>query len=138
MSFRVFKTTYRDRKGKTREASRWYVEFRDHLATVRRLPAFTSKAASEEMGRNLVKLVAFYRGSGGQPAPSLTTWLSTLPQQTREKLVSLALLDRERVAVSKALADHLEDFGKALQAKGCSPFHVEVVTGRARRVIDGC
>ncbi len=58
MSYRVFKTTYTDRKGKPREAAKWYVEFRDHLDTVSRLPAFASKAASEEMGRNLEKLVA--------------------------------------------------------------------------------
>ena len=44
---RVFKTTYRDRKGVTQESSKWYVEFRDHAETIRRLPAFTSKQASE-------------------------------------------------------------------------------------------
>ena len=31
---RVFKTTYKDRKGRTRQATTWYVEFRDHLDTV--------------------------------------------------------------------------------------------------------
>jgi hypothetical protein len=50
-SFRVFKTTYKDAKGRTKEAAKWYVEFRDQLETVRRLPAFTSKAASEELVR---------------------------------------------------------------------------------------
>jgi hypothetical protein len=33
---RVFKTTYKDRKGRTKEAARRYVEFRDQLDTVRR------------------------------------------------------------------------------------------------------
>ena len=68
MGFRVFKTTYKDRKGKTREAAKWYVEFRDHLDYVRRLPAFVSKAASEEMGRNLVRLVDYHKATGGQCA----------------------------------------------------------------------
>ncbi len=36
---RVFKATYRDRKGKVCESAKWYVEFRDHLERVRRLPA---------------------------------------------------------------------------------------------------
>ena len=44
---RVFKTTYKDRKGKTCEAAKWYVEFRDHLEHPRKIPAFVSKAASE-------------------------------------------------------------------------------------------
>ena len=32
----------------------------------------------------------------------------------------------------------MADFGQALTAKGGSSFHVEVVTGRARKIIDGC
>ena len=135
---RIFKTTYKDRKGRTREAADWYVEFRDHNATVRRLPAFTSKAASEEMGRNLVKLVEFHKGSGGQTDPALSRWLADLPERTRAKLVSIGLLSAERAAVSKPLADHVEDFGKALQAKGNSPEHVKLVTARVRRIVEGC
>jgi hypothetical protein len=56
---RVFKSTYKDRKNRTRETGSWYVEFRDHLETVRRLPAFSSKPATEKLGRNLDKLVAY-------------------------------------------------------------------------------
>jgi integrase len=136
--FRLFKTTYKDRNGKTRTASKWYVEFRDQLDTVRRLPAFTSKAASEEFGRNVVKLVAYHKGSGGQVDPSLTRWLAGLAQRTRDKLVAIGLLDPERVAVSKSLVDHLADWTEALKAKACSRRHVELIVSRTRRVIDGC
>ena len=65
-------------------------------------------------------------------------WLSGLPQATREKLVSIGILNSERAAVNKALSEHLNDWSAALTAKGSSPFHVEVVTGRARRVFDRC
>src|SRR5262245_66289608 len=118
MGFRVFKTTYKDTKGRTREAAKWYVEFRDHLETVRRLPAFTSKPASEELGRNLVKLVGYFKGSGGQIDPALTTWLTTLPERTRERLVEIGLLPADRAATAKPLAKHLADFSMALAAKG--------------------
>ena len=136
--FRLFKTTYKDRSGKVREAAKWYVEFRDHNETVRRLPAFTSKAASEELGRNVVKLVEYHRATGGQTDPSLSRWLVELPQRIRVKLVSIGLLDRQRVAGSKPLADHLQDFEAALQAKGNTPQQVDQVTKRAKRIIDGC
>jgi integrase len=136
---RVFKTTYKDRKGHTKEAAAWYVEIRDQLDTVRRLPAFQSKAASEEMGRNLEKLIGYHKASGGQCDPALTRFLAGLPARTREKLVAIGLLARDRVATAKLLADHLADFAAALTAKGNSVFHVEVVTGRARRLlVDGC
>jgi hypothetical protein len=138
MGYRVFRTTYKDRKGKTQEAAKWYVEFRDNTETVRRLPTFISKAALEEMGRNLEKLVAYHKASGGQTDPALTRFLMELPAKTREKLVVIGLLAAERVTVGKPLREHLDDFGKALEAKGNTPFHVEVITKRARRIIEGC
>ena len=39
MTMRVFKPSYNDRKGRKREAAKWYVEFRDQLERPRRLPA---------------------------------------------------------------------------------------------------
>ena len=63
---RVFKTTYKDRKGRRKKAASWYVEFHDHREYIRRLPGFLSKAASEEMGRNLEKLVSYHKARGGQ------------------------------------------------------------------------
>ncbi len=124
---RVFRTTYKDAKGKTKQAAKWYVELRDQRETIRRLPAFTSKAASEEMGRNLERLVGYHRATGGQIDPALSDWLAGLPQRTRDRLVAIGLLDSERVAVSKPLADHLEDFGAALAAKGSSSQYVALV-----------
>ena len=138
MGFRVFKTTYKDRKGKTQEAAKWYVEFRDHLDTVRRLPGFASKSASEEMGRNLLRLVEFNKGTGGQVDPALSRWLTGLPETIKTKLAEIGLLDRERVAVTKLLVDHLADWTKALEAKANSPAHVQTLTNRVRKIIDGC
>ncbi len=135
---RVFRTSYKDRTGRKREASRWYVEFKDHLDTVRRLPAFTSKAASEEMGRNLEKLVAYHRATGGQTDPKLSEWLVGLPPRTRDRLVAIGLLDSERVGVGKPLADHLDDFTDALRGKGDTEKQIRQLTQRIRKVCLGC
>ncbi len=138
MGFRLFKTTYKDKKGKTCEASKWYVEFRDQNERVRRLPAFTSKAASEEIGRNLVKLADYHKGSGGQTDPALSKWLTTLPQQTRDKLVSIGLLDAQRVSAGKPLAEHLQDWRQALSHRNNSKKHVRISYNRVRALLDGC
>jgi len=135
---RVFKTTYKDKKGRTREAAKWYIEFRDQLECVRRLPAFESKAASAEFGRNLDKLVAYHKSSGGQTDPALARFLAGLAGRTREKLVEIGLLAPDRVAAAKLLTEHLDDFSESLKAKGNTVRHVELVTGRARRVFNGC
>ena len=135
----VFRTTYKDKRGQTKKAAKWYIEFRDHLDTVRRLPGFESKAATEELGRNLDKLVAFYKSSGGQTDPTLTRFLTGLPDRKIAKLVAIGLLAPSRVATSKTLADHLEDFAAALTAKGNTVRHVELVKSRTHRLlIVGC
>ena len=90
------------------------------------------------MGRNLDKLVAYYRSSGGQIDPKLSRWLAELPQRTRDRLVTIGLVDADRVSANKPLADHLSDFEQSLHAKGCTERHVSLVTGRVRRIIDGC
>src|SRR5262249_29141042 len=120
------------------EAAKWYVEFSDHLEHTRRLPAFTSKSASEEMGRNLVRLVEYYKATGGQTDPGLQTWLNTLLLQTRRKLVSIGLIPGERMAAGKPLLEHLEDWKLALQARGNTNAHVELAAGRVRRIVEGC
>ncbi len=135
---RIFKPHYNAQDGTSRQTSKWYVEFRDHNESLRRLSAFTSRSATEELARNLTKLINYHSASGGQSDPTLTRWLSELPQRTLSRLVEIGLVDRERVAVSKPLSDHLEEFKKSLQAKGCTDRHVELVTNRAKRVLDSC
>jgi len=135
---RVFKSSYGNREGERVATGKWYVEFRDHNGDARRLPAFTSKGASEELGRNLDRLVAYYRATGGQVDPSLQRWLMDLPSITRRKLLEIGLLDTERVAVTKPLAEHLADFRKALEAKANTPKHVESVCQRVGRIFEKC
>src|SRR5262249_16025956 len=69
---------------------------------------------------------------------ALTQWLTGLPRRTREKLVQIGLLDAQRVDVSKPLSQHLDDFSKALTAKGSTPKQVEQVKFRAKKIINGC
>jgi integrase len=75
---------------------------------------------------------------GGQVDPSLSRWLAGLSAGVRARLVEIGLLDGERVAAAKPLGDHVTDWTAALAAKNNSPEHVGIVTGRTRRVFDGC
>jgi integrase/recombinase XerD len=135
---RLFRSTYRTRSGKAAKTSKWYVEFRDHNEDIRRLAAFSSKAASDEFGRNIERLVAYHRASGGQIEPSLEQWLVNLPKNVRHRLVEIGLLDSTRVAMNKPLSEHLEDYAKSLQAKGNTQKHVEHTKNRITRVFEGC
>jgi hypothetical protein len=89
---RVFKQKYRDRKNKLRETAKWYVEFKDHTETTRRLPGFTDKKIIQELGRRIEKLVAF-RVLGNAPDPEMARWLESLPNELRGKLTKHSLLE---------------------------------------------
>jgi integrase len=135
---RLFKAAFKNRRGGRQQTSKWYVEFRDHRDREQRLPAFTNRVASDELGRNVEKLVAFHSASGGHVAPDLQTWLVGLPKRIRERLIRIGLVDARRAAISKPLAEHRDDFLAALRAKGTSPKHVRLLGSRLERVLDEC
>ncbi|MBI3832502.1 MAG: tyrosine-type recombinase/integrase [Planctomycetes bacterium] len=134
---RLYKNTYKDRKGRTRESAKWYGEFRDHAQQVRRMPLLTDKAASGEAGRKIERLVAL-RASGDVPDLDLSRWLMSCPQQITKLLVEWRLVDATRIAATKTLADHLEDYETDLASDGNTPKHAALTHFRAKRVMDGC
>ena len=133
---RVFKATYKDRKGKTRESSKWYVELR-HKDTVCRLPAFKDKASSEEFGRKVERLSAC-RTAEELPPPELSRWVDSLPSNTLAVLARMKILDSRRLASSKALKEHVEDFKLSLVAKGSSELHAIQTAKRVEFLTDAC
>lgn len=124
---RLFKSTYRDRSGKTRETAKWYVEFRDQHEITRRVSAFSNKRATEELGKNIEQLVSYHLATGGQIDPALQCWITDLPKRTRDKLVSIGLIRGERVAVTRPLREHLHDYEKRSSQRATprstSPIH---------------
>ena len=136
-AYRLFKATY-PQDGKSRKSAKWYVEFRDHLATVRRLACFTSKQATDELARNLVRLIEYHKATGGQVDPALTNWLAGLPSAIRLNLMRIGVLDSERIAASKPLGEHVKDWSQSLVSKGSTPAHVKLVTARLNKVIAAC
>src|SRR6516165_7566922 len=144
MRHRLFKTTYKDRQGHTCEAAKWYIEFRDHHARVRRLPGFTSKAASQEMGQKLVRLVQYFKASGGQTDPDLMPWIAGLSEPIRRKLAEIGLVAAHQSEAGKLLDEHLTDFEEHLRrtpnkrGHKNTPEHVALVMSRLRRTVAGC
>ena len=133
---RVFQTSYKDRNGKRRTASRWYVETKDHLGIVRRIPAFTDKRASESFGRQVESLVAL-RIQGEQLDSGLIRWLEGLPAKARERLATIGLLEPHRVASAKTLKAHQADYEQSLRDSDTTPAYVKKTVNRVTAVFDG-
>ena len=134
---RVFRMTYTDKSGAARQSKKWAIEVRDHQEHIRRVAGFTDKTQTQELGRKIEKLIAA-RANDEQPEPGLRGWFEAMPQRTRMKLVEWDLISAKNVAASKPLAEHLKDFRRSLEAKGNSPEHVDLVTTRAKKVVEGC
>jgi len=134
---RLFKTSYRDKDGQTRQVKKWWVELRDHLQTVRRFSAFTDKTQSEALGRQIERLVR-YRAAGEQPDAALSRWLEQIPGKLRQRFADIGLLDPERASGGKSLSEHLTDFQHALADKGNTTAQVEQTVAKVKRIVEGC
>ncbi len=134
---RVYKSCYRDRQGRQRDAAKWYIEFRDHAETIRRLPAFTDKAQSEQAGRNIEKLVAA-RINHEPLDGALARWFGGLPTKMQETLAGWGVVEGKAVVGRKSLDKHLEDFAAALVNRGNTVKHASMVTSRATTLFNGC
>ena len=134
---RVFRQRYTDRKRATKQSKKWYVEFRDHRQVTRRLPGFTDKGATQELGRWLEKLVA-QRVVGDTPSPELAKWLESMPTGLRDRLAKFGLLDSRSVASGKPLKEHVDDFHQFLLDKGNCMDYADVQQARVQKTFDGC
>ena len=110
---RIFRATYQDSTGKTREVKKWWIETRDHLGTIRRFAGDTDKNTTELLGRQIERLVG-YKKAGERP-DKLSDWLNNIPSKLRQRFADIGLLDPERISAGKPLKEHLADFGESLK-----------------------
>jgi len=104
---------------------------------MRQFPAFTNKAASESLGRQLEKLVSV-KISCGSLDPQLARWLREIPTDLRERFVRIGLIDPKEAAAGKPLVEHIKDFEKSLLAKGRAEKHVGYVRSVLTDVFTAC
>jgi hypothetical protein len=134
---RLCRQQYKGRDGKTRESAKWYAEIKDHDGRRRRIPGFTDKGATAELGRQVERLVAL-RSVKQPPTPELSAWLEGMPAGFTRQLATWGILDSRHVGHSKPLSDHLGDFKRSLEAKENTARHVTETTKRVRAVLNGC
>ena len=120
---RLCKVHFTDRDGTRKKSRRWYVEFRDHRDRVPRVAAFEDKRASQAFADRLQQLVSC-RIAGAGADPELTRWLETLPKRILQRFGALGLLDASRVASTKPLREHLDDYERALKDSGATAAYV--------------
>ena len=126
----VFRASYRRRDGTSAKTSVFYVEFRDHLGRRRVVPGFAEEAATRDLNRRLVALVAS-RISGRSIDDETRQWVRTLPPKLRRQLADFGLVDAYLVAALRPLSELVDAWGEHLRARGVTELHVRLVTKRA-------
>ena len=134
---RVYKATYKDRDGKKRKTSKWYVDISDHNQLRHKIPAFTDKRLSEGLGRNIESLVNC-RIAGLEPDAKLNQWIEILPDSLLGKFVSWGLIEGQRTEITKPLTEHISNYVKILEAKGYSQDYVVRTKNRLKKIVSEC
>ena len=110
----------------------WYVFFTDHHDREHSFAASTDKEAAKSLELKVKSLVSC-RESSYYP-PDMQSWIDQLPSKLKDKLLKWGLLDGCRVAATKLLAEHLQDWRAALVAKGSMERHAILQHARVSRV----
>jgi len=134
---RIFKPNYKDKGGKKKRTTKWYIDFSDHNQLRHKIPAFTDKRISEAFGRNIESLVNC-RLSGLEPDVKLNQWIETLSDNLLTKFTSWGLIDGQRAEITKPLKEHISDYITVLKAKGRSKDYVVRTRNRLNKVISDC
>ncbi len=134
---RVFKQSFTKPAGKSPKSKKWYVEIRDLDGRALRLPGVVVRAATQELGRELERLVSL-RAVGTTVDAATANWLERLPRETRAGLAKRGLLEARQYAATRPRENLLKEFEASLTAKGVTRHQVKQVTARVRLVLGAC
>ncbi len=133
---KLYNPTFKDKDGKRKAVSKYWVRLRDHEGCIRRFAGFTDKRQSELLGEQVQRLINC-RAAGEQPDVNLSRWIEQMPSKLRAKLAGWKLLDRKR-ATGQQLKGHIEDFKASLFAKGNTKQHSKLTAARVLNIVEGC
>jgi hypothetical protein len=148
--YRVFRPTYTDKQsGQPRQSPTFNVAFRDHLNRRQTIAGHTNEKRAEKIAERVLELVQCCR-DGTAPDAKLLRWLDALPDRTRQRLVSMDLIDPQASCADVPLLAYLEgrkdDGGavvepgylQAMKARGGTGQHVTQTVTRIKRVLEEC
>ena len=102
---------------------------------IRRLPGYTDKGATEELGRRIERLSAA-AAARQEPDADLRQWIEGLPATMRERLLAFHLIDGKRAAAAQPLTVHVTEYEADLAAQGAKPSYTKLTAVRLRAVFE--
>ena len=120
------------------DSGRWQADIKDQHGLRWRVPLLGDRAASEQVARQLVRLVALHVSSGGATDPSMRDWLRRLPPALYQRIQERGLVDMEADGNRVTVAEHLAAWAQWLRDAGRTALQAEQQRMRAGTLLDGC
>src|SRR4051812_45398387 len=106
--FRIYKPTYIDPKTKERkEMANYYIQFRDHLNTRWRWPAYASERQTHKLAEWIIELVGVRRMDRDLDERQ-TRFVESLSDDLRAKLIKASIIHPQPTIRGGVLLAHLE------------------------------
>jgi len=115
---RVCKSTYRDKNGKTKKCSKWWIELRDHNRILRHFPGYPGNDRAEKLTQQLgdkIQELINYRSVPTQPPAALLGWLENVSEPVSKRLTDYGLIEPITKVEVKPLISYLADFEQSIK-----------------------
>lgn len=152
---RIFQPSYTSPStGKSGRSKTYHIAFTDHLGRRQTVAGYRERRHTESLQRNLERLID-HKVTGNPLHSDVRGWLDTIPNELRDRLLKMDLVDAGMVSVDTPLLDHLEEpekipddeeekrgrlpsYEEVIRSRGTTDAHVTAVIGRIRRVLVDC
>jgi len=110
---KLYRPTYKDRKGRKKKCSEWHLNFIDRKSIRRRLAVSTNKQATRDVADRIESLLM------GKMDRDLQQWIQGIPEKLRNKLIGFGVIDGRMLPkhFDKTLSEHINDFYEHLRAR---------------------
>lgn len=118
------------------KARSWSIQFTDHTDTQRRLAGCADRDATQELARQIGKLIECRR-VGVHPDPALAAWIQTLSPRITVRLADYGLIAESARDAGTGIDAHLAAYATHLRGVAGKRHRIESM-GRVRRIVDAC
>ncbi len=120
------------------DSGNWWADLRDQHGVRWRVPLLADRGASEQVARQLQRLVALHVSSGGGTAPSMREWLRRLPPALYQRVQERGLVDMEADGMRVTVGEHLDEWAQYLRDAGRTALQADQQRMRAATLVEGC
>ena len=134
---RIYRPKYKDKSGKTKQAAKWWIEFRDPKGIVQRWGLATTDQDVAEITKSQINSLNEWAKKELNPTDDLVKWVRQQVPKLRNKIYEAGLLKAEQANCTKPLSEHLRDYIADLRINSDNGFPRQVES-HIKKIMAGC